>query len=152
MPTFPSTEWFQTVREVYNSDSSLHSGGGGACHTTAGFKVGNQGYVIVFGGLDCEDVREAGAEEMNDTDFIIEMSEDLWKEMVSNVQQNGKADLDHTLNSIDLQQEESIAYSPVDDQYCQDLFYRYNQNFQDFFDASARVETSFDSVEQEGQS
>ena len=61
-----------------------------------------------------------------------------------NLQENGKADLDHTLNSIDLQQEESIAYSPADDQYRQDLFYRYNQNFQDFFDASARVETSFD--------
>ena len=63
--------------------------------------------------------------------------------MVANVQSHGKADLQYTLNSIDLQQEESIAYSPVDDQYRQDLFYRYNQNFQDFFDASARVETTF---------
>ena len=42
-----------------------------------------------------------------------------------------------------LQQEEGIAYSPADDQYRQDLFYRYNQNFQDFFDASARVKTTF---------
>jgi hypothetical protein len=152
MPSFPSTEWFQSVREVYNSDSSLHSGGGGACNTRAGFKVGDECYLIVFEGLDCEEVRAAGEDEMNDTDFIIEMSEDLWKEMVANVQENGKADLDHTLNSIDLQQEESIAYSPADDQYCQDLFYRYNQNFQDFFDASARVETSFDSRSTGGQS
>jgi len=49
----------------------------------------------------------------------------------------------YTLNSLDLQQDEGIAYSPADDQYRQDLFYRYNQNFQDFFDASARVETTF---------
>jgi hypothetical protein len=34
------------------------------------------------------------------------------------------------------------AYSPVDDQYRQDLFYRYNQNFQDFFDASSRIDTT----------
>jgi hypothetical protein len=30
----------------------------------------------------------------------------------------------------------------VDDQYRQDLFYRYNQNFQDFFDASSRIDTT----------
>lgn len=147
MPSFPSVDWFQSVRAVYNSDSSLHSGGGGACNTAAGLKVGDECYVIVFEGLECEDVRAAVGEEMQDTDFIIEMSPELWREMVGNVQQHGKADLDHTLNSIDLQQEESIAYSPVDDQYRQDLFYRYNQNFQDFFDASSRVETSFESLE-----
>ena len=49
------------------------------------------------------------------------------------------------LNSIDLELEEGIAFSPIDDQYKQDLFYRYNQNFQDFFDASSRVETTFES-------
>jgi hypothetical protein len=48
------------------------------------------------------------------------------------------------LNSIDLQQNDSIAYSPEDDQARQDLFYRFNQNFQDFFDASSRIATTFD--------
>ena len=145
MPAFPSTEWFQAVRDVYNSDPSLHSGGGGACDTVAGFKVGAESYLIVFEGLQCADIRSTDDAEINsnDTDFIIEMSEDLWTEMVANVQANGKADLDHTLNSIDLTQDESIAYSPAEDQYRQDLFYRFNQNFQDFFDASARVETTF---------
>jgi hypothetical protein len=144
MTVFPSHAWFQAVREVYNGDASLHSGGGGACDTTAGLKVGDDGYLMVFEGLECADIRPAGEDEMSEADFIIEMPLALWKEMVANVQENGKADLDHTLNSIDLQQEESIAYSPADDQYRQDLFYRYNQNFQDFFDASSRVETIFD--------
>jgi hypothetical protein len=143
MPQFPSADWFQSVRDVYNSDPSLHSGGGGACDTVAGFKIGAESYLITFEGLQCADVRSAPDKEMNDADFIIEMSEELWTDMVANVQANGKADLDHTLNSIDLTQEESIAFSPVDDQYRQDLFYRFNQNFQDFFDASARVETTF---------
>jgi len=144
MPQFPSLEWFRAVRDVYNSDSSLHSGGGGACDTAAGLKIGEECFVIVFEGLDCADVRRADEDDMNATDFVIEMPVDLWKSMVANIQRNGRADLDHTLNSIDMGQEESIAYSPVDDQYRQDLFYRYNQNFQDFFDASARVKTTFD--------
>jgi hypothetical protein len=144
MPQFPSLEWFQAVRDVYNSDSSLHSGGGGACDTTAGLNVGEDRFVIVFEGLECADVRSAGEDDVSALDFVIEMPVDLWQTMVANIQQNGRADLDHTLNSIDLQQEDGIAHSPVDDQYRQDLFYRYNQNFQDFFDASARVSTTFE--------
>jgi len=140
---FPSLEWFRQVRDVYNSDSSLHKGGGGACHTTAAFKVKDQCFLIVFEGLKCADIRDASDAELAAADFVIEMPYELWKGMVANVQSHGKADLQYTLNSIDLQQDESIAYSPVDDQYRQDLFYRYNQNFQDFFDASARVATTF---------
>jgi hypothetical protein len=143
MAVFPSIDWFQQVRNVYNSDSSLHKGGGGACHTTAAFRVKDENYLIVFEGLKCADIRLANGTELNDVDFVIEMPFDLWSAMVANVQSHGKADLQFTLNSIDLQQEEGIAHSPADDQYRQDLFYRYNQNFQDFFDASARVETTF---------
>lgn len=144
MPVFPSEKWFQAVRDVYNGDETLHSGGGGACDTKSGFKVGDDHYLIVFEGKQCAETRAANAEEMQDADFIIEMTPELWRDMVANIQKHGKADLNHTLNSIDLNQAESIAYSPADDQYRQDLFYRYNQNFQDFFDASSRVETKFD--------
>jgi len=143
MPAFPSEAWFQAVRDVYNSDETLHSGGGGACDTRSGFKVGDDYYLIVFEGKQVAETRAASAAEMQDADFIIEMTPELWTDMVANIQKHGKADLHHTLNSIDLSQPESIAYSPADDQYRQDLFYRYNQNFQDFFDASVRVETTF---------
>jgi hypothetical protein len=143
MSVFPSVDWFGQVRDVYNSDSSLHRGGGGACHTTAGLKIKDQNYLIVFEGLQCADVRTASPAEMQASDFIIEMPYDIWKAMLESVQTHGKADLNFTLNSIDLQQEQGIAYSPIDDQYKQDLFYRYNQNFQDFFDASARIKTTF---------
>ena len=143
MAVFPTLDWFTQVRQVYNSDSSLHRGGGGACHTTAGLQIDDQSYLIVFEGLKCADVRAANAAEMQASDFIIKMPYNTWKAMLTSVQTHGKADLDFTLNSIDLQREEGIAYSPVDDQYKQDLFYRYNQNFQDFFDASARIKTTF---------
>lgn len=144
MPVFPSEEWFGEVREVYNSDSSLHSGGGGACDTRAGFRVGDQRYLIVFEGLQCAEVKESSDSELAETDFVIEMPLETWVKMIRDVQQNGKASAHQTLNSLDLDLEEGIATSPVDDQYKQDLFYRYNQNFQDFFNASSRVETTFE--------
>ena len=50
MAVFPSLDWFRKVRDVYNSDGSLHKGGGGACHTTAAFKVNGQSYLIVSKG------------------------------------------------------------------------------------------------------
>ena len=145
MTQFPSEAWFKKVQEIYNSDSSLHTGGGGACDTTAGFKIGDEGYRIVFEGRQCAEIRSASEAELTapETDFIIEMAPELWKEMVVSIQKQGAAHDDHTLNSIDLQQDDSIAYSPEDDQARQDLFYRFNQNFQDFFDASSRVETTF---------
>ena len=143
MPVFPSESWFQAVQSVYNSDRSLHSGGGGACHTRAAFTVGSDHFLIVFEGEDCAEVGAVARDTLESTDFVIDMPQVLWCEMVANIQEHGKADLNHTLNSIDLSQEESIAYSPADDQYRQDLFYRYNQNFQDFFDASSRVKTTF---------
>ena len=145
MPKFPSEPWFEAVRQVYNSDSSLHSGGGGACHTLAGFRIGDDHYLIEFGGIECDMVKACGAEELQEADFVIDMPANVWTEMVGNIQDNGKADLDHTLNSLDLSEGNGIAFSPVDDQYRQDLFYRYNQNFQDFFDASSRVDTTFGS-------
>ena len=143
MVVFPSAEWFDSVREIYNSDSSLHSGGGGACHARAGLRIGTLDFLIVFDGLECSEARPAEAPEIETTDFVIEMAAERWCEMVSNIQANGHADVDHTLNSLDLSEKEGIARSPLDDQYRQDLFYRHNQNFQDFFDASSRVPTTF---------
>jgi hypothetical protein len=145
MAQFPSEAWFKEVQALYNSDSSLHTGGGGACDTIAAFKIGDEQYRIVFEGRQCSEIRSASDAELTapETDFIIEMSPELWKEMVANIQEHGAAHDDHTLNSIDLQQEDSIAYSPEDDQARQDMFYRFNQNFQDFFDASSRIETTF---------
>lgn len=143
MAVFPSQQWFEEVRDVYNSDKSLHSGGGGACDTTAGFSIGDKRYFIEFSGSECAQIRESNETELGETDFIIEMSLESWKTMVQDVQDNGKASSSQTLNSLDLSLEEGIAHSPIDDQYKQDLFYRYNQNFQDFFNASSRIETTF---------
>ena len=144
MPVFPSEEWFTEVREEYNRDPSLHSGGGGACDTVSGLEIADRFFRIKFEGHQCVDIHESSKSDIEDLDFVIAMPKETWREMVEDIQANGKASALLTLNSIDLSSEESIAYSPVDDQYRQDLFYRFNQNFQDLIDASARVETSFE--------
>ncbi len=38
---------------------------------------------------------------------------------------------------------DGLTHSYTGDQYRQDMFFRYNQTFQYFFDQSARVETEF---------
>ena len=64
-------------------------------------------------------------------------------EMIENIKDNGHADLRHTLNTIDLEAEDGLARSHHDDQYREDLFFRYNQTLQYFFDGSSRIDTRF---------
>ncbi len=142
MTVFPSQEWFDRVREVYNTTE--HSGGGGACDTQAGICIGDQHYLLVFSGLKCSEVKPVTENELGNTDFNLVMPLADWKAMISNIQENGKASSNFTLNSLDLKLEDGLARSPLDDQYREDLFYRYNQNFQDFFDFSAAVETTIE--------
>ena len=50
----------------------------------------------------------------------------------------------HSLNSLDLNKSpDSIAHSLNEDGYRLDFFFRYNQTFQYFFDASSRIQTQF---------
>jgi hypothetical protein len=61
--------------------------------------------------------------------------------MIENIKANGKADITHTLNTIDLNMPQGLARG--NDGYKVDLFYRYNQSLQDFFDVSAQIDTTF---------
>ena len=142
MPAFPSVDWFNAVRERYNADESLHTSGGGPCEARAALRIGDNVYLLEFEGFECAEVREISADEVDQTDFCLDMPMSEWTDMIDNIQENGAADLHHTLSTIDLELEDGLASAPGDDQYRRDLFYRYNQNFQDFFDASAGVPTT----------
>ena len=143
MPVFPSTEWFDAVREEFNGDESVRGGGGGTCDARVGIRVGETNFLLVFEGFDCVSASEIDEAMLESTDFYLDMSPDDWEDMLSNVQENGGADFDHTLNTIDLEIEGGFAISSTGDQYRQDLFFRYNQTFQYFFDLSSRVPTEF---------
>ncbi len=144
MSVFPSVEWFEAVRQVFNNDDSYQTAGGGTCDATFGIKVGPGVFILEFEGFECSGAKEATEEDLNEVDFYLEMEFDEWREMLTNIRENGTADLRHTLNSLDLSRApDGLARTKTDDGYRLDLFFRYNQTFQYYFDASSRIDTEF---------
>ena len=141
---FPSVEWLNAVREVFNTTESYRGAGGGQCDCSIGLKIEEEIYLVEFEGFGCASVRDGTESSLSDVDFYIEMPKSQWKEMLENISTNGHAVGEYTLNTIDLGSEEGIAHTKHEDQYRQDLFVRYNQTLQFFFDASHRVQTCFE--------
>ena len=140
MPAFPSVDWFEALRDRVLDDPAWRAFGMMDC--AMGVNVGERTIKVVFDGFDIPeiaDVSEAPAEA--DLDFTLVMTEARWREMIENIQSNGHADLHHTLNTIDLESPEELAKG--EDYNRRDLFYRFNQTLQDFFDASSSLETTF---------
>ena len=143
MAEFPSEGWFDAVRQAYNGDDRYRGGGAGACNCRAAAKVGEEAYLIVFEGAECAETRKIGEAELADVDFYLDMPRERWKAMIEDIAENDGASLHFTLNTLDLDSEDGISRSVHGDQYREDLFFRYNQTFQYFFDASAQVPTTF---------
>lgn len=141
MAVFPSVAWFEAVRKIYNGDDKYHGGGAGACNCVMAIKSGSNVIQLVFEGRDCTQALEIASPDAADLDFYLEMEPSAWRAMVENIKENGHASLDQTLNTLDLDAETSICKGA--DQYRADLFFRYNQTFQNFFDASSRIDTTF---------
>ncbi len=139
MPVFPSVEWFEAVKNIVNNDEAFRRLG--TIDTTVGVKVGDKIYRLTFEAFECTEVAEITERDLRDVDFWLEQSYDGWKEMLQNIKDKGAADLDHTLNTIDLNLPEGFARSY--DGYRRDAFYRFNQSLQDFFNASAKIDTQF---------
>lgn len=143
MPVFPSVEWFNAIKDLVNNDPAFRQLG--TVDAVVGVKVGSKIFELTFEAFECTNVREAGENDLRDMDFWLEQSYDAWKEMIGNIRQHGAADLSHTLNTIDLNIPEGFARSH--DGYRRDAFYRFNQSIQDFFNASAKIDTQFAPME-----
>lgn len=139
--TFPSVEWFQALREIINKDDAYRRIG--TCDAVVGVKVpeAQKHFLLTFEAFEVVEAKEVSETEAEETDFWLEMPYERWREMLNNIQENGKADLHHTLNTIDLEDPEGFARSH--DGYKRDAFYRFNQSFQHFFDSSAGIDTKF---------
>jgi hypothetical protein len=142
VPVFPSTEWFDAVRARINDDPDYaHIG---TCDAVVGIHVPDLGkcYLLTFEVFECTAVTEASREKLRSADFWLEMNYASWREMLENIRQTrGHPDHRHTLNSINYLLDEPFARG--DDGLRLDLFYRFNQSFQHFFNRSAEIETSF---------
>lgn len=140
MPLFPSVEWFQTVADLVNKDENYRHHG--TCDAVVGIQVDDRVFEVTFEAFEVTGVRELAAGAPRDLDFSLVLPLSTWREMLENIKANGQADLTHTLNSIDLSTPDGLAQA--DDYYRRDLFYRLNQSFQHFFDASVKIDTTFD--------
>jgi hypothetical protein len=139
VPKFPSIEWFDTVKDMVNSDEAFRRLGN--VDARVGIKVGDQLYELTFEAFECLGAKEIGENDLRDLDFWLEQSPDEWRDMLQNIKQHGSADLQYTLNTIDLNRPDGFAKSY--DGYRRDAFYRFNQSLQHFFDSSAKIETEF---------
>jgi hypothetical protein len=63
--------------------------------------------------------------------------------MVANIKANGGAGASHTLNTLDLRLPGGLVSNATGDQYQADLFFRYNESLQRFFNLSAQLDTVF---------
>jgi len=139
MPTFPSVDWFEAVREIVKRDGRLEKLG--TCDAVMGVKLLDQAFEITFEAFECTGVREISVADLAKTDFYLETPYETWQTMLENIKEKGKPDRLYTLNTIDFLDPDGFAKS--DDQSKKDSFYRYGQTFQQFFNASSEIETVF---------
>ena len=139
MPQFPSIEWFEAVRESANGDSQFTSQGTVNC--VMGAKVGDAAFAITFEGFDCAGVQDIPVSELRDLDFYIELSPAEWHDLLDNIAANNGSDSAHTLNTLDLTMPSGCVKSG--NELRRAAFFQYHLSLQAFFDASARVPTTF---------
>jgi hypothetical protein len=137
---FPSLAWFEALAQLVNEDPEFRHHG--TVDAGMGVKVGDKVFVLTFEAFQCTDAREGTEYDLIDLDFFLEMSEDDWREMLQNIKEHGSADFGHTLNSLDMTKE--ISNNATGDQLRADMFFRYNQSLQRFFDLSANLDTRFE--------
>ncbi len=140
---FPSVKWFEAVQQEADSEAATFRRMG-FCDATVMFELSNgdasRRFVLTFEDYGMTSVRELGADESAEIDFSLVGPDEVWQEMIENIHTNGEADLDHTLNRLQLPGTLELV---AEDQQAADLFYRYNQTFQEFFNLSSRLESEF---------
>lgn len=145
---FPSVAWFQRLADLMNADRARQEQLG-YVDCVAEFTILNGGddgqplsIQVTFEEFEAIDVRQAKPDDAPRADFSLDAKLATWQEMIESIAAgNGRPDLEHTLNRL------SHAGTPIslrsDDALRRDMYFRYNQSFQEFFNASARFRTVF---------
>src|SRR3970282_1562421 len=130
MPPFPSVEWFKTAGDLLNKSDSFKRLG--TCDAEMGIQVGDQYFEVDFEGFEVTDVKQIDGARAEELDFTLVQSPEDWKAMLLNIKDNGIAEHNFTVNSLDLNSEAEFAKGK--DYHRRDAFYRFNQTIQDYFD------------------
>jgi hypothetical protein len=140
---FPSVQWFEAVQKEADSEAATFRRMG-FCDATVVVEHrsgdGSRRFVLNFEDYGLTSVRELKKNEADDAHFSLSADDKVWREMIENIHAHGEADLEHTLNRLQLPGTLELVAS---DQQNADLFYRYNQTFQEYFNLSSRVQTEF---------
>ncbi len=139
MTVFPSVEWFKEAADLLNKSDSFKRLG--TCDAEVGVQVGDRIFEIDFEAFEVKDVREIDTRRAEELDFTLVQSPEDWKLMLEDIKTNGRATHDFTLNSLDLRSDTELARGK--DYHRRDLFYRFNQTFQEYFDGTAKMKTTF---------
>ncbi len=139
-------DWLRKAMELAGSDEEVRKYGvtylnlavetcsdTGGCHR----------YGICFDGYDIDYVGEIAAGAAGDGfeyECVIIGAEDVWREIATNIETHGGADLTHTLNSLSLADEPLRVDSP--DPMGRDKFFRYQASIQEAFNAAGRQAVS----------
>ncbi|HMP04177.1 MAG TPA: hypothetical protein PKC45_16915, partial [Gemmatales bacterium] len=129
---------------IYNQEVELQRRNGQA-DTTMAVRCGDEIYRLVFAVYSITEVSRINESGLNDVDFYLELAPATWREMLEDIKKHGRAEGQYTLNSLDGADPDGIARSRAgySDGDARDAFYRFNQSFQDLFDLSARLETTY---------
>ncbi len=139
MPDFPSVEWFRAAADLLNASDSFKRLG--TCDCKMGVKVDERYFEIDFEAFEITAVKEVDASRAEELDFTLVQDYDGWKAMIEDIKAHGRAQHEFTLNSLDLRSDREFAVGH--DYNRRDAFYRFNQTFQDYFDLSSQLDTTF---------
>ncbi len=144
---FPSCGWFQAAAEIMKQDRQRQELLG-YIDCVVDFKiVGENGQLIdrirvVFEEYDAVEIKSVDDVSSDEVDFVLEASLETWKAMIESIKAGeGQPDLTQSLNYL------SHLGTPLalkaDDPLRRDMYFRFNQSLQEFFNASAGFETRF---------
>ncbi len=142
MPDFPSVEWFKTAADLLNKSDSFKRLG--TCDTEMGVQVGSEIFKIDYEAFEVTTIKKINSTRAEQLDFVLVQSPDAWKAMLDDIKLNGRATHDFTLNSLDLRSD--VEFARGKDYHRRDAFYRFNQTFQEYFDMTAKIETTYPAV------
>jgi hypothetical protein len=150
---FPSVAWFERLAQLMEQYRARHEHIG-PVDCVAQFSVldpegegHDRHFQVAFELYSVIDVREVGEDQIGRADFIMETDTQVWQEMIENIRDNGgRPDLEHSLNRL------SLPGVPIrvwaDDPLGRDMFFRFNQSFQEYVNASVHVPTRYPDLEE----
>ncbi|HVA80231.1 MAG TPA: hypothetical protein VNF29_04845 [Candidatus Binataceae bacterium] len=142
MALFPSKEFFEELRAHANANPDLFRRLGTVDLTLVvkiDYDDSSTCFEIAFSAYRCTGIRHlASVADAAKGAIVVSGPYSGWREMIDNIVANGHADLRHTLNTLTLL--DTPLRIDAENQLDADLFYRYQQNLQEFFDGAGRIE------------